>query len=125
MRECSDVTELFEVLEERLVYVDAPVEGFLRSKSGELYAFRCGSIIDGCLWHWVLLPVPALGSSVEAEFDRAGRQPPDRWVSIVEDRRGVSETARVTIVELDGTAHPIPRGTEAVEQPKQGQAHAR
>jgi hypothetical protein len=42
----SDIMDHFEFLEERLVYVDAPLEGLLRATTGELFAFRCDSIID-------------------------------------------------------------------------------
>lgn len=102
---CSDVSEQFEFVEERLVYVDAPVEGVLRSKDGEFFVFRCRSIIDGYLWHWVLLPVDSPDAPVDETFTAARSTPPGRWVSIVEDRRGAP---RVAIGQLAGTVHPIP-----------------
>ena len=84
----SDITDNFDFVEETLVYVDAPLEGLLRAKTGELFAFRCKSIVDGALWHWVLLPVDSAHVTVADAFERARHEPAAAWLSIVEDRRG-------------------------------------
>ena len=101
----SDISDQFEFIEEQLVYVDAPLEGFLRGKTGDLFAFRCTPIILGCLWHWVLLPVRAV-TSVKEVFEIARTNPPKKWVSIVEDRRG---EPRLSAAELTGGVHEIPK----------------
>lgn len=103
----NEVSDYFELVEDRLVYVDAPLEGLLRAKDGELFAFRCAPIVRGCLWHWVLLPARSIEDSVSDVFDRARKNgPPTRWVSIVEDRRGPQP--RVSAAWLDGSSHAVP-----------------
>lgn len=101
----SDICEHFEFIEEKLVYMDAPLEGFLRARTGELFAFRCAAIVAGCLWHWVLLPVEAVGC-VKDVFEAARTLPPKEWVSIVEDRR---DQPRLSAARLTGGVHEIPR----------------
>ncbi len=102
---CSDVSEQFEFDEDRLVYVDAPLEGIVRSRKGESFAFRCRSIIDGYLWHWVLIPAASVDATTDQVFAAAKSSPPKHWISIVEDRRG---PPRVAIGRMDGLIHPIP-----------------
>ncbi|XXF77086.1 hypothetical protein P2318_29135 [Myxococcaceae bacterium GXIMD 01537] len=81
------LSDRFELLEEHLVYVDAPLEGFLRAiRKKELFAFRCRAVVPGCLWHWVLIPVSSLSASIDAAFEAARATPKD-WLSIVEDLR--------------------------------------
>jgi len=103
----SDVSEQFEFIEEKLVYVDAPLEGIVRAKTGGLFAFRCSPIVTGYLWHWVLLPVESAEASIDETFAKVKEAPPDRWISIVEDRRG--DQPRVAVGRLDGGVHPIPQ----------------
>jgi hypothetical protein len=91
----------FEFVEERLVYVDAPLEGLLRAKTGELFAFRCDSIIDHTLWHWTIVPAESLETAVADAF-LAAQKNPARWLSIVEDRRGEQERI------LAAWSQPIP-----------------
>jgi hypothetical protein len=102
----NDISEHFDFIEDKLVYVDAPLQGLLRAKTGELFAFRCTAVVRGCLWHWVLLPVASSEAIVDDTFERARQAPPERWVSIVEDRRGGE--SRVAAAELAGRKHEIP-----------------
>lgn len=102
----TDITEAFTFVEETLVYVDAPLEGHLRSREGEVFAFRCSSIVTGKLWHWILLPVRSAAEPVEDVFAHAHREPPARWISIVEDRR--STKPQVMAVLMSGS-DAIPR----------------
>lgn len=101
----NDITDRFDFVEETLVYVDAPLEGHLRAKSGELFAFRCASIVDGALWHWVLIPVGSLGVTAADAFASARQHPTARWLSIVEDRR--SEPSHLAAVWME-EPHRIP-----------------
>ena len=52
----EDISEFLDFVDETISYVDAPLEGIVRSKNGVLYAFRVLEIMSACLWHWVLLP---------------------------------------------------------------------
>jgi hypothetical protein len=103
----NDISEQFEFLDEQLIYVDEPLEGLLRAKTGELFAFRCTAIIADCLWHWVLLPVQSTAVSVKESFEVAQAKPPSEWGSVVEDRRG--EQPRVSVAWLKGGIHEIPK----------------
>ena len=103
--EWRDITDHFEFIEESLIYVDAPLEGLLRAKAGDLFAFRCSPIMRGCLWHWVLIPVEAAGP-VKDVFENARTSPPTEWISIVEDRR---DEPRLLAVWLAGDVHEIPK----------------
>jgi len=102
----TDVSEQFEFVDDTLVYVDAPIEGVVRSKTGELFAFRCSTIVTGILWHWVLVPVASSEVSIAATFDEARKAAPPEWISIVEDRRG--DSARVAMCRLVGGVHRVP-----------------
>jgi len=102
----NDITDRFDFVEQTLVYVDAPLEGHLRAKSGELFAFRCTSIVDGALWHWVLMPVDSIEVTAADACARARQDPALSWLSIVEDRR--SEPRRLAAVWMTGQ-HRIPR----------------
>jgi hypothetical protein len=105
-----EVSEYFELVDTKLVYVDAPLEGLVRTRAGELFAFRCAAVVPGCLWHWVLLPAHSVEDSVEDVFERARSVPPAQWVSIVEDRRGPQPC--VSAAWLDSSSHPVPRWPE-------------
>jgi hypothetical protein len=83
-----NITDHFSFVEDQLDYADAPLEGFLRSIGGDLYAFRVSGIIEDLLWHWLVLPVPSLGHSVDQIFLAAETDPPKNWLSIVENLRG-------------------------------------
>lgn len=84
----GDISELYSFVDENLVYVDAPLLGFLRERDGErLFAFRCDVIVRDHLWHWTLLPANELDADAGSSFERARAQPPATWLSIVEDRR--------------------------------------
>jgi hypothetical protein len=107
IHDLADVTDHFEFIDETLVHVDAPLEGVVRAKSGELYAFRVVTLVDGCLWHWILLPVDSAAADVRSTFDAARTAVPDRWLSIIEDRRGPA--SRVSIAAMSGDVHRIPR----------------
>ena len=103
-----DISDEFSFLDQQLVYVDAPLEGFLRSsKTGDLFAFRCSGIIRNWLWHWVLLPISSTETTVKEVFASARTTPPERWLSIVEDRRG--EEPRLHAAWLTGGVHEVPR----------------
>src|SRR6187401_2387896 len=88
MEPWTDISDGFVVLENELVFVNEPLEGFLRSKdSGALFAFRSIEIVPELLWHWFLIPTTSTADSVTHTFTAAGSTPPARWMSIIEDRR--------------------------------------
>lgn len=101
----SEITDHFQFVEERLVYVDAPLEGLLRAKTGELFAFRVVMIIDHTLWHWVIVPVDSLETEVADAF-LAAQKKPSRWLSVVEDQRG--DEQRITAAWMT-PKQPVPR----------------
>lgn len=90
MEKWNDITDGFELLAGTLVYLDQPIEGHARARSGPrsgaLFAFRCEAIVDGCLWHWVLVPIASESVSVGEAFADQAHYP--TWISILEDRRG-------------------------------------
>lgn len=100
----ADISEHFEVVHESVVYVDSPIEGLLRSRTGDTYAFRCFTIAEGRLWHWTLLPCEP-GDNPAQVFRSAAAFPPERWTSILEDRRIRPTLTGATLVTRDC---PIP-----------------
>lgn len=78
--------EKLEFINEKTVYIDAPILGFVKSDE-RLFAFRCFPIIKDKLWHWILVPVPSMDVSAEIVIDNAMESPPPLWVSIIEDSR--------------------------------------
>lgn len=101
----GDITDGFTILDERLVYVDSPLEGFLRAlDTSELFVFRCSNIVPDLVWHWFVLPAGSIESEVEALFAAARTNPPNRWMSIIEDRRG--EKPRLYAAWLTGKSLP-------------------
>ena len=100
MQRMTDIADCFLLLEDHLVYVDAPLEGVAQSKdSGDLFVFRTLAVIPDLLWHWVLIPVDSPDVDIGQIFRAATAQPPVRWMSIVEDRRdGDSRLSAVWIV---------------------------
>jgi hypothetical protein len=88
METLADITERFRFVEETLIYVDAPVEGFvIHVASGARYAFRTREIVAKTVWHWVLLPVGDRQVTVNDVFASARANPPSQWLSVIEDRR--------------------------------------
>jgi hypothetical protein len=82
----SDILENYEFEEETLIYVDAPLAGWMRDRiTGVRYAFECINIVEGLLWHWSLVPDNGDGTSY---FDSKKIEQYRVWLSIVEDRRG-------------------------------------
>jgi hypothetical protein len=102
----DDSLDFFDFIDETIIYVDAPLEGFVRSKNGVLYAFRVFEIIPAYLWHWVLVPAQSTSEPVSSAFFRAPG-PDDKWLSILEDRRG--EMPRITVAEFLRGRTPLPR----------------
>lgn len=103
----GDISDRFELIDEHLVYMDAPLEGYLKVReTGETFAFRCSPIVPGCLWHWVLLPSKSSKLDAKTVFENIWSAPPARWISVVEDRRG--ETPQLYAAEL-AWAHQPPR----------------
>lgn len=102
MKEFSDITDMYEFVEERLVYVDGPVEGILRSRSdGSLFACRCQELLGGLVFHWALVPVDSPSVEVSEAFkvlESVGGVDSTLWISILEDRRGSQAT--FVVVEL-------------------------
>lgn len=102
----ATLEDRFELLETGLVYVDAPLEGFVREKeTAEFFAFRVTTIVADCLWHWTLVPVDTLSSPVRAAFTVTEELSP-RWISIIEDRRG--EPPSLSVVRFTEGAQRIP-----------------
>jgi hypothetical protein len=101
----ADITARFRFVEETLAYVDAPLEGFLvELASGERYAFRCQEVVAKTVWHWVLLPAGEGNTSVDDVFTSAKANPPSRWLSVIEDRRG----EKLEVVEMADEKTPPP-----------------
>lgn len=101
----SQIFDGFELLVEHLVYVDSPLEGMLRSRDGELYAFRVRTVVVGCVWHWVLLRAESTQSTVASIFDAARDHADVAWLSVLEDRR--NGPAHVTFAWLENSKHPF------------------
>jgi hypothetical protein len=99
------VSDQLELIEETLVYVDSPLEGHLRSKTGDLYTFRCVPVVRERLWHWILLPASSNQSAVADVFQRAQHVTPTHWISLVEDRRG--DQPRVHAAWLSGDTYKL------------------
>ena len=106
MNHLSDILQKFSFLEEHLVFVDEPLEGFLRSiDSQELFAFRITIVIPDLLWHWILIPVSSSELTIDEIFANAKNVTPERWISIVEDRR--CEESHLSMKWL-GRSHRLP-----------------
>lgn len=99
----SEVNEVLVFQEGELEYVDGPIEGFAEfAPTKRRYAFRCQQVLQGRLWHWILLPASDEdGTAVEMIFRRARSSPPATWLSLLEDRRTAQH--RVTGVEFHGS----------------------
>jgi hypothetical protein len=81
----GDILDHYDFEEDTLVYVDAPLAGWMRDKTtGVRYSFECMSIVDGLLWHWALVPDSGDGKS---HFDHGKADGHNTWRSIVEERR--------------------------------------
>ena len=103
----ADVTQAFELLDEELVYVDQPLQGYLRSREdGRLFAFRADIVVPDLVWHWTLIPKAAEACSVDECFSLAQRRPPAVWISVLEDRRSGPPLLRA--VWLDGSRRAMP-----------------
>lgn len=103
----GDMSEVFRFLEKDLVYVDAPISGFVQAAlDGSVFAFQCVTIIDDRLWHWTLLPVADLSETCDSVFSKAIRSPPATWLSVVEDRR-TSEPRLSAVWIHDGRSLPV------------------
>jgi len=100
-RTFSDITDHYEFVGDKLVYIDAPLEGILKASAGSFFAFRCTAIIQDHLWHWTLIPVDGPNADVASAFSLFGGLPAT-WISIVEDRR--VEPASLCEVEISGDA---------------------
>lgn len=84
--EWRDITQCFEFLEDKLVYVDAPLEGFLRSARGDVFAFRCRELASEDAWEWVLVLTQGTASTVAEIFRVAKKHAPTTWLTIRESR---------------------------------------
>jgi hypothetical protein len=104
----ADITARFRFVEESLIYVDAPLEGFVVDiANGTRYAFRCQEIVAKTVWHWVLLPAGDGQVRVKDVFASAKANPPSYWLSVIEDRR--EDLPRLELVEIasEKTRPPI------------------
>ena len=110
METLADITERFCFVEESLVYVDAPVEGFMVDvASGARYAFRSREIVAKTVWHWVLLPVGEGQVTVSDVFASARADPPSQWLSVIEDRREGAPKLELAEMTSKKTPPPIER----------------
>jgi hypothetical protein len=101
-----DISELFSLIDERLEYFDGPLAGFAVSRqSGQMFAFRCITLIDACLWHWIFLPAASTGQSVDEVFASAIGDAPKEWISVIEDGR--EGEYRFYVAVMSGMQHPI------------------
>lgn len=107
----ADITDRFRFVEESLVYIDAPVEGFLvHIANGTRYAFRSREIVARSVWHWVLVPLGEGQVSVNDAFASATTGVPFNWLSIIEDRREGSSRCEVVEMSSEKTRPPIEGG---------------
>jgi hypothetical protein len=73
--------------EDTLHYNDGPIAGFLLCTTCKRrHAFYCFRVIDGFLFHWVLVPAPE-ARDYEPVLDEAWRREEGEWLSVVEDLR--------------------------------------
>jgi hypothetical protein len=93
-----DITDEYAFVNETLAYSDGPIEGYVRDRTKSLYAFRCFPIVGRLLFHWSLVPVTSIARSVSDVFAEARTSPPERWISIVEDRRESDAELRVVVL---------------------------
>jgi hypothetical protein len=99
----------FDTLDAGLVYVDGPLEGFVRERAtARLYAFRVTPIIEDRLWHWTLLPANSEADVISKIFLEATARRPSHWISLLEDRRG--KPASVTLVVFTTSVPVLPKG---------------
>jgi hypothetical protein len=90
-RTFQDITDEFEFIDEFLLYVDEPFEGYLRSvRDQSLVAFVRQMVVPRLVWHWSLIPVQECVRPAREALDQTS--PLSTWLSIVEDRRGPSPT---------------------------------
>lgn len=83
----TDISDLFELHEATLAYVDGPQDGFLRDRvTDEWYRFRCVAL-GAREWVWALVRVDGPGPT--AGFESASWRP-DRL--LVESRDGSGNT---------------------------------
>jgi hypothetical protein len=105
--EWTDILDRFEQLDEHLVYVDGPLEGYLRERaSGDLFAFYRVEVVASVVWHWVLVSVASPSVPAADVFAAVRRGSPERWMSILEDHR--AERVRLSAAWISSATHPIP-----------------
>lgn len=103
--EWGSVSDAFDVLDKHLIYVDAPLEGFVTSHvTGQIFAFRCIELLPDMVWHWVLVPVVDNDLAAEAALESARSSPPCQWLSVLEDRR--TGRSKAVAICLDGGLLP-------------------
>lgn len=84
----ADITDAFELLDEELVYVDGPIEGYARHReTGRIYAFRCSEVLQDLVRHWILVPVASTEGSPAAALAASRGQHISGWYSVIEDLR--------------------------------------
>ena len=83
----TDITEEFEFLEETVTYIDAPLDGFVRNRSGELFAFQRVTVVADAIWHWALVPARSDTLRVADVFRVAREAKSVDWISGLEDAR--------------------------------------
>lgn len=95
----EDFLSDFEFDEESLVYVDAPLEGWLRHRStGDWFAFRTVELLGKALVHWCLVPYERPQERWRLpEIDRVLHEHRTEWISVLEDGRGDGTKWRVII----------------------------
>ena len=115
----ADITERFRFVEESLVYVDGPIEGFVvHLESGVRYAFRTREMVANQLCCWILLPVAEGPMTVDEVFASARANPPAQWLRGIEDRREGASKFELVEMTSDTTPPPIDGdGLDAVGPP--------
>lgn len=84
----SDITDGFDILEDELMYYDAPLAGFLRSKtSGNTFAFECIEVLPACTWQWILVPSRHADIKPQDVIEPCLADLTSKWMSIIEDLR--------------------------------------
>ncbi len=87
----SDFLADYEFDEERLVYVDAPLQGWLKHRTTqEWFAFDVEVLIPHRLWHWRCVPFDRQAEDPVPEVEAVFAGHSGAWLSVLEDARGDS-----------------------------------
>lgn len=102
----TDITDEFVFIDETVTYIDAPLDGFVRNRVGELFAFQRTTVVADAIWHWAIVPATSHTLAVAEIFRAARNMKAVDWISGLEDAR--FGTTNLTLAILNSARHPIP-----------------